>query len=281
MVGGAAPGAEPDQLRGRAARAALGGWRADRGRPSGRRRRAGAGRPGRGQSPTASPVVEAWGAHAEDLDVLALGPRSPADQLTVTWDLVRSLRSAISPQPGQPARPAGQAGQPARAAAGPRSLPMRQVPPEVRQAQARRTELIGLFALGRDFQLALSGTVAAAWSRRPRPRAGTWPRPGPRWPPRWPGGWPRPPPAGWASTLRQVRAESARRPRLGHGRAGRGRAVGHAPGALAGPRSGRPGCPVVDGHLVVEVLAAGRAAGAGARADPAGCAEPVVPEHPV
>ena len=46
---------------------------------------------------------------------------------------------------------------------------MRQVPPEVRQAQARRTELIGLFALGRDFQLALSGTVAAAWSAGPAP----------------------------------------------------------------------------------------------------------------
>ena len=103
--------------------------------------------------------------------MLALGPRSPADQLTVTWDLVHSLRSAISPQPGQPAsQPAQPSNRPGRLR--PRSLPMRQVPPEVRQAQARRTELIGLFALGRDFQLALSGTVAAASSPRPAPGPG-------------------------------------------------------------------------------------------------------------
>ncbi len=114
-------------------------------------------------------LVEAWGAHTEDLDVLALGPRSPLDQLAVTWDLVRSLRSAISPQPGT--RP-GQAQRHGRLPTGrlrPRSMPMRQASPELRQAQARRAELIGLFALGRDFQLALSGTVAAAWSAGPAP----------------------------------------------------------------------------------------------------------------
>ena len=114
-------------------------------------------------------LVEAWGAHTEDLDVLALGPRSPLDQLAVTWDLVRSLRSAISPQPG--IRP-GQAQRHGRLPTGrlrPRSMPMRQASPELRRAQARRAELIGLFALGRDFQLALSGTVAAAWSAGPAP----------------------------------------------------------------------------------------------------------------
>ena len=110
-------------------------------------------------------LIEAWGAHAGDLDVLALGPRSPADQLAVTWDLVHSLRSVISPQPGLPQRhgrlPSGRAR--------PRSLPMRQVSPELRRAQARRAELMGLFALGPGFQFALSGTVAAAWSARPAP----------------------------------------------------------------------------------------------------------------
>jgi len=46
---------------------------------------------------------------------------------------------------------------------------MRQASPEMQRAQARRAELISLFALGRDFQLALSGTVAAAWSAGPAP----------------------------------------------------------------------------------------------------------------
>jgi hypothetical protein len=111
-------------------------------------------------------LVEAWGAHADDLDVLALGPRSPADQLAVTGDLARSLRSAI-PQPGGPPRLTQRHGP--RPAARPRSLPMRQVPPELHRAQVRRAELIGLFALGRDFQLALSAAVAAAWSDGPAP----------------------------------------------------------------------------------------------------------------
>ncbi len=111
-------------------------------------------------------MAEAWGAHAEDLDVLALGPRSPADQLAVTWDLVHALRSAASPQRGGPgSRP----GRPAAGRLRPRSLPMRQVSPELQRAQARRAELMGLFALGRGFQLALSGTVAAAWAAGPAP----------------------------------------------------------------------------------------------------------------
>ena len=46
---------------------------------------------------------------------------------------------------------------------------MRQVSPDMRRAQARRAELMSLFALGRAFQLALSGTVAAAWSAGPAP----------------------------------------------------------------------------------------------------------------
>jgi hypothetical protein len=116
-------------------------------------------------------LVEAWGAHAADLDVLALGPRSPADRLAVTWELVRSLRSAISPQAGPPGLRPGQAQRHGRPVIPlrPRSLPMRQVSPEAQRAQAQRAELVSLFALGQDFQLALSGTVAATWSAGPAP----------------------------------------------------------------------------------------------------------------
>ena len=42
-------------------------------------------------------MLEAWGAHADDLDVLALGPRSPADELAVTWELVDELRAVSGP----------------------------------------------------------------------------------------------------------------------------------------------------------------------------------------
>ena len=42
-------------------------------------------------------MLEAWGAHAADLDVLALGPRSPGDELAVTWELVDELRALSGP----------------------------------------------------------------------------------------------------------------------------------------------------------------------------------------
>ena len=104
VVGGAAPGGEPDQLRHRAAPDALGGRRADRGRPSRRRRRAGAGRPGRRQVRVRRPG-RGVGRARRGPGCAGARPALPADQLAVTWDLVRSLRSMISPQPGQP-RPA-------------------------------------------------------------------------------------------------------------------------------------------------------------------------------
>jgi hypothetical protein len=114
-------------------------------------------------------VVEAWGAHRDDLDVLALGPRSSADELAVTWDMVQDLRSVLSHRPGRMTgrTHSGWVGRPplARPAAQRiRSMPMRQLSPEAERAQARRADLLSLFALGRDFQLALSGEVAAAWS---------------------------------------------------------------------------------------------------------------------
>ena len=45
-----------------------------------------------------------------------------------------------------------------------RGIPARRLSPGQERAQARRVELLSLFALGRDFQLRLSAQVAAAWS---------------------------------------------------------------------------------------------------------------------
>ena len=126
-------------------------------------------------------MLEAWGAHADDLDVLALGPRSPADELAVTWELVDELRAAFGRRPGSsPMRPGpAPGGRPgtfsalsysapplgARATARVvRGMPMRRLTPEQERAQARRAELLSLFALGRDFQPRLSAQVASAWS---------------------------------------------------------------------------------------------------------------------
>ena len=138
-----------------------------------------------------------------------------------------------------------------------RGLPGRRLSPEQERARAQRVELLSLFALGRDFQLRLSAQVASAWSGRRPPR-----------------GTPKPGPARTAGPGRR-----ADRP-AGPGR----RAVGSAstrtwsgppctrvPGwgsvARDGPglraalplswlaRVWAPGFPVVDGHLVVDVLA--------------------------
>jgi hypothetical protein len=123
-------------------------------------------------------MLEAWGAHADDLDVLALGPRSPADELAVTWELVDELRVALSRHRGSaPMRPGSVPGGGARtfsalsyspprgaAARVVRGLAMRRFTPEQERAQARRAELLSLFALGRDFQPRLSAQVVSAWS---------------------------------------------------------------------------------------------------------------------
>ena len=79
-------------------------------------------------------MLEAWGAHADDLDVLALGPRSSADELAVTPELVDELRAASGPaarsvpmRPGPAPGPAPGGG--ARAARGPPRAHPGPVPP--------------------------------------------------------------------------------------------------------------------------------------------------------
>ena len=47
-------------------------------------------------------VAQAWARHAEDLSVLAIGPRGPADEIAVGWDEV-----AMAAQADQPVRVAG------------------------------------------------------------------------------------------------------------------------------------------------------------------------------
>lgn len=115
-------------------------------------------------------LLRAWSTHGDDLRVLAIGPRSPKDTLTITKSVVDELLSSgrwmgppygrvahaalmrhriavgrpsagwTSARPASPGRPGGQREEPASAG------------------------LLRLLALGRAFQLRLSGTVAHAWS---------------------------------------------------------------------------------------------------------------------
>jgi hypothetical protein len=229
-------------------------------------------------------MLEAWGAHAADLDVLALGPRSPADELAVTWELVDELRALSGPAarsvpmrpgpaPGPSSRGPGTAPGPVgsrpRAYAAPgtgppvgsrpmarpiRGMPGRRLSPEQERARAQRVELLSLFALGRAFQLRLSAQVASAWSAGAP--AGAANRPGSVRP---------------ALTAALAgRLAPAAGPWLGldpdaiqatmHEGPGWGRVTRDGPGLWAAlplswlARVWAPGFPVVDGHLVVEVL---------------------------
>ena len=216
-------------------------------------------------------MLETWGAHADDLDVLALGPRSPADDVAVTQDLVDELRSALSRRPGSvPMRPGPAPGggpssfsvlsYSAPSRGGPpvarpvRGMPVRRLSPEQERALARRAELLSLFALGRDFQLRLSAQVASAWSEGGP--AGT------------PGGLSRARPALVAALA--GRLAPAAGPWLGLDPDAVQATLHEGPGwgsvERVGPRLRAalplswlarvwgPGFPVVGGHLVVDVL---------------------------
>jgi hypothetical protein len=122
-------------------------------------------------------VAQVWGRHAEDLSVLAIGPRGPADEIAVSWDDVDAAEQA-SQRGGQAGAlpPAGGPG----FGFGPR--PMTSTPPPaVARAQARRqqamqdrertarrrNDMLSLLALGYGFQVRLIGQVAEAHADRP------------------------------------------------------------------------------------------------------------------
>lgn len=128
-------------------------------------------------------LAETWSRHADDLEVLAIGPRSPADTITVTWDDVADFRA------GQLGGPHRVQHFPGRPGPGPRTGPMMPGPitsgpaavpgggprswrapardprqDEMDRLRSRHLDLLSLLALGPAFQFGLSGTVAAAWS---------------------------------------------------------------------------------------------------------------------
>ncbi len=99
-------------------------------------------------------LAEAWAQHTDDLSVLAIWPRSPADEITIGWEDVAAVTRTgagtrtIAGRPGTIM---------ARTAAR-----HRQMHEEMLAAQRRRDELLTLLALGYGFGVRLSGQVAAA-----------------------------------------------------------------------------------------------------------------------
>ena len=113
-------------------------------------------------------VAQAWERHAEDLSVLAIGPRGPADEIAVSWDDVDAAQ-ASQRRPGGPAMRPGQAPRPP----GPRPMPppiparYQQVLQDRERAARRRNDMLSLLALGYGFQVRLIGQVAEAHAGRP------------------------------------------------------------------------------------------------------------------
>ena len=122
-----------------------------------------------GEKPRCVDIAEAWGRHTDDLTMLAVGPRGPADQVAVGWDDVDAAAQAT--------------GRGQWTGYGPQSTPMRLASPptaaiaraavrhaqfqqEAEQASQRRIDMLSLLALGHPFQVRLTGHVVAAYADR-------------------------------------------------------------------------------------------------------------------
>ena len=117
-------------------------------------------------------IAEAWQRHTADLTVLGIGPRGPADEVTVSWDDVDAA--------GQATRGGGWGWGGPIAAHGPRRLASppaaamakaaarhQQHQAEAGEASQRRLDMLSLLALGTGFQIRLIGHVVAAHADRP------------------------------------------------------------------------------------------------------------------
>ncbi len=117
-------------------------------------------------------LAEAWGRHTEDLSVLAIGPRGPADEIAVSWDDVDTTARASGRARGLPSHPPGHGpmrlASPPSAAMQARAQAQRRLQTqETEEAARRRNDMLSLLALGYGFQVRLIGQVAEAHADRP------------------------------------------------------------------------------------------------------------------
>jgi hypothetical protein len=130
-------------------------------------------------------VAQAWRRHTEDLSVLTIGPRGPADEIAVSWSDVdaaeraaqRGPRPVPHPTSGRVPRrlmygtppPTVAPGQPwAQAQPRAQAQPGNPEATEDRERAARRrNDMLSLLALGYGFQVRLIGQVAEAHADLP------------------------------------------------------------------------------------------------------------------
>lgn len=135
-----------------------------------------------GDKPGCVTLAETWARRADDLAVLAAGPRCTDDRVTVSWeDVAEEQRTGrggafvhqFTLGPGAAVgRPAlGQAGSRAgavqrltRLIASKRSFAGAPWIEELTRRESRRTELLQLLALGPEFQFRLAAAVADSWA---------------------------------------------------------------------------------------------------------------------
>jgi hypothetical protein len=130
-------------------------------------------------------LVEAWGALSDDLEVLAVGPRSAADKLTLDPDEIALLRGGgvwrgpvgafaqLRPHAPLPGLLRSRLLRRRLSRASVLSYGMhsghvihatRHSPNQPQRDADRRAGLLSVLALGAEFQFRLSATVAAAWA---------------------------------------------------------------------------------------------------------------------
>ena len=111
-------------------------------------------------------IAEAWQRHTADLTVLGIGPRSPADEVTVSWDDVDAAGQAARSGASVLGYGAGPLASPPRAAMARASIRYQQYQQEAGEASQRRLDMLSLLALGTGFQIRLAGQVVAAHADR-------------------------------------------------------------------------------------------------------------------
>ena len=111
-------------------------------------------------------IAEAWQRHTADLTVLGIGPRSPADEVTVSWDDVDAAGQAARSGASVLGYGAGPLASPPRAAMARASIRYQQHQAEAGEASQRRLDMLSLLALGTAFQVRLIGQVVAAHADR-------------------------------------------------------------------------------------------------------------------
>jgi hypothetical protein len=111
-------------------------------------------------------IAEAWQRHTADLTVLGIGPRSPADEVTVSWDDVDAAGQAARSGASVPGYGAGPLASPPRAAMARAAARYQQHQQEAGEASQRRLDMLSLLALGTGFQIRLAGQVVAAHADR-------------------------------------------------------------------------------------------------------------------